>query len=87
MDEKLRYPARQYIWRTQDSPAPAQLRASVVRATSEWLNICAGNDIGACAIPRIVDLSDLFTATGLLIDRDTARSWYKDLKKKRVYVS
>jgi hypothetical protein len=64
-----------------------RLLARVVRATSEGLNIRAGVDIAACAISLIADLADLDTATGVLIDRDTARSWNKNLKDKRVYVS
>ena len=64
-----------------------QLLENVVRATSEGLNIRAGVYIAACAISRIADPADLGIATSVLIDRDTARSWNKNLKEKTDYVS
>jgi hypothetical protein len=45
-----------------------RLRANVVRATFEGLNIRASVDTAACAISRIADLADLGTATCVLID-------------------
>lgn len=63
------------------------LLANVVRATSEGLNIRVGVDIAACAISLIADPADLNLAISVLIDRDTARSFNKNLKDKKVYVS
>ena len=64
-----------------------RLLASIVRATSERLNIRAGVDVAACAISRIVDPADLDIATSVFIDRDTARSWNKNLNDERVHIS
>ena len=58
------------------------LLANIVRATSEGLNIRAGVDIAACTISLVADPADLGPATSVLIDRDTARSCNKNLKKK-----
>ena len=58
-----------------------RLLANIVGATSEGLDICAGVDVAACATSRIVDLANLYTATGVLIDCNTARASNKDLEK------
>ena len=85
MNEKLRFQARKYIRHTQLQDS--QLLASVVRATPEGLNIRAGVDIAACPISLIADPADLDLAVSVLIDRDTARSFNKNLEDKMVYVS
>ena len=64
-----------------------QLLANVVRATCNGLNIRAGVDIAACAVSRIADRADHYTAICVLKGRDTARSCYKNLKNKRFYIS
>ena len=64
-----------------------RLLASIVRATSEGLNIRAGVDIAACAISFIADPADLGIASRILIDRDAVISCYKNLKDKCVCVN